>query len=87
MQHVAGNVYTDPCIHTVDNQGFGKGNQGFPAIQTFLRHHRCPPPPPPPPPLCERVLTHTVCVCVYIHIRCVCVYIHIRCACVYIHIV
>jgi len=36
-----GDCYTDPQIHTVDGEGFGKGNLGQKGFEQFLSTHRC----------------------------------------------
>ena len=36
-----GDLLTDPQIHTVDRQRYGKGNLGMEGIQKFLAAHRC----------------------------------------------
>jgi hypothetical protein len=36
-----GDLWTDPQIHTVDKQRFGKGNLGMEGISKFLSAHRC----------------------------------------------
>lgn len=33
--------YTDPQVHSVDKEGFGKGNLGQRGIDKFLQTHRC----------------------------------------------
>lgn len=34
-------LYTDPQIHSIDGDGFGKGNMGEKGISQFLNTHRC----------------------------------------------
>jgi hypothetical protein len=36
-----GDMYTDPQMHTVINEGFGKGNLGERGFEKFLQTHRC----------------------------------------------
>ena len=36
-----GDLYTDPQIHTLNGQDFGKGNLGILGFQKFLSSHRC----------------------------------------------
>lgn len=36
-----GDCYTDPQIHHISGEGFGKGNLGMAGISKFLQHHRC----------------------------------------------
>jgi hypothetical protein len=40
VQGVA-DLYTDPQVHTIDQQGFGQGNCGIGGIQKFLCSHTC----------------------------------------------
>lgn len=44
MQGVAGGVYTDALLHTVDGEAYGggrHGNRGKRGIQDFLDTHKC----------------------------------------------
>jgi elongation factor 2 kinase len=34
-------LYTDPQIHSIDGEGFGKGNMGEKGFEKFLSTHRC----------------------------------------------
>jgi elongation factor 2 kinase len=34
-------LYTDPQIHSIDGEGFGKGNMGDKGFEKFLSTHRC----------------------------------------------
>jgi len=34
-------LYTDPQMHTLDKNGFGKGNMGIRGIEQFLKSHQC----------------------------------------------
>jgi len=34
-------LYTDPQMHTLDKNGFGKGNLGIRGIEQFLKSHQC----------------------------------------------
>lgn len=34
-------MYTDPQVHSVSGNGYGKGNLGMKGIQKFLERHRC----------------------------------------------
>lgn len=34
-------LYTDPQMHTLDKNGFGKGNLGIRGIEQFLKTHQC----------------------------------------------
>lgn len=36
-----GDLYTDPQIHTLNGNDFGKGNLGVLGFQKFLSSHRC----------------------------------------------
>eukprot|EP00472_Partenskyella_glossopodia_P010363 CAMPEP_0197517812 /NCGR_PEP_ID=MMETSP1318-20131121/2884_1 /TAXON_ID=552666 /ORGANISM="Partenskyella glossopodia, Strain RCC365" /LENGTH=393 /DNA_ID=CAMNT_0043067675 /DNA_START=187 /DNA_END=1368 /DNA_ORIENTATION=+ len=36
-----GDLYTDPQIHHISGEGFGKGNLGMAGISKFLQKHRC----------------------------------------------
>eukprot|EP00468_Gymnochlora_sp_CCMP2014_P001509 CAMPEP_0167741652 /NCGR_PEP_ID=MMETSP0110_2-20121227/978_1 /TAXON_ID=629695 /ORGANISM="Gymnochlora sp., Strain CCMP2014" /LENGTH=253 /DNA_ID=CAMNT_0007625733 /DNA_START=368 /DNA_END=1129 /DNA_ORIENTATION=- len=36
-----GDLYTDPQIHHISGEGFGKGNLGVQGISKFLQNHRC----------------------------------------------
>jgi len=36
-----GDLYTDPQIHTLNGNDFGKGNLGALGFQKFLSSHRC----------------------------------------------
>jgi len=36
-----GDMYTDPQIHSIDSQGFGKGNMGRRGFEKFLATHQC----------------------------------------------
>lgn len=36
-----GDLYTDPQIHTLNGDDFGKGNLGVLGFQKFLSSHRC----------------------------------------------
>jgi hypothetical protein len=36
-----GDLYTDPQIHHISGEGYGKGNLGMAGISKFLQHHRC----------------------------------------------
>jgi vacuole morphology and inheritance protein 14 len=36
-----GNVLTDPQIHCLDKQRFGKGNLGYEGMLMFFNTHQC----------------------------------------------
>lgn len=36
-----GDLYTDPQVHSIDGEGFGKGNMGQRGFQKFFSTHRC----------------------------------------------
>lgn len=36
-----GDLWTDPQIHSANDQGYGKGNMGPRGIETFLKNHKC----------------------------------------------
>jgi len=36
-----GDVYTDPQIHTLDGQGYGRGNLGIEGVNKFFSTHAC----------------------------------------------
>jgi hypothetical protein len=36
-----GDLFTDPQIHTIDGDGYGRGNMGVRGIALFFASHRC----------------------------------------------
>eukprot|EP01043_Picozoa_sp_COSAG02_P079815 COSAG02_NODE_18663_length_926_cov_1.207981_1_plen_106_part_10 len=36
-----GDLYTDPAVHSIDQQGFGSGNMGPEGMLSFFLTHQC----------------------------------------------